>query len=205
MVCIIDYKLGNVGSLVNMFKHINQKVVVSSEESVIKNAEFLILPGVGTFDMGVTNLHSTGLFEILTNEVKIKKKPILGICLGAQLMLNYSEEGVSKGLGWIDGNVKKFDTNNGVLKTPHMGWNDIIDYKENEVLFRNMPDKSPRFYFAHSYYFNLMNQNQIGSYTTYGNKFQSSFISENIYGVQFHPEKSHLFGMQLLKNFTSNK
>ncbi len=204
MVCIIDYGLGNIGSLINMFKYINQEVIVSSDQSKILNASHLILPGVGTFDTGMKNLQKNNLTATLNNAVIKNKIPILGICLGAQLMLESSEEGIEKGLNWVDGNVVKFNTNEKNIKIPHMGWNNV-KFEKNHWLFSDMPDENPRFYFVHSYHFNIFKPNQIAGETSYGINFASGFVKENIVGVQFHPEKSHLFGMQLLRNFIKHQ
>ncbi|HXS38214.1 MAG TPA: imidazole glycerol phosphate synthase subunit HisH [Flavipsychrobacter sp.] len=198
MVCIIDYGLGNLGSLQNMLKRIDSSVIISSAKDDIAKADKLILPGVGTFDTGVTNLNSLGLIEILNDEVLEKKKKILGICLGAQLMLNSSEEGNEKGLSWVDGKVIRFNSSTGI-KIPHMGWNDLQDNKSE--LFNNMPESPARFYFVHSYHFLFENQDYSTSTVMYGHKFSASFNRDNIFGVQFHPEKSHQFGLNLLKNF----
>jgi len=198
MVCIIDYGLGNLGSLQNMLKRIDNSVIISSAKDDIAKADKLILPGVGTFDTGMTNLNSLGLVEILNDQVLEKKKKILGICLGAQLMLNSSEEGNEKGLSWVDGKVIRFNASNGI-KIPHMGWNDLQD--NGSPLFNNMPEQPPRFYFVHSYHFSFQNSDYSTSTAIYGYKFSASFNRDNIFGVQFHPEKSHQFGLNLLKNF----
>lgn len=197
MVCIIDYGLGNVGSLLNMCKRIGVEVILSSEETIINEATHLILPGVGTFDAGVKNLHERNLFEKLNKAIVENKKPILGICLGAQLMLQSSEEGELQGLGWLRGEVKRFRT---ALKVPHMGWNNL-EINSNNILFQNLPEYPPRFYFVHSFHFSLVHSKEAISYTEYDYKFESAFNKDNIFGVQFHPEKSHLFGQTMLKNF----
>jgi len=200
MICIVDYGLGNLGSLQNMLKRIGEEVVVSSDKDEILAAAKLILPGVGTFDTGMRNLKSSGLIDTLNEAVLVKKTPIFGICLGAQLMLNESEEGIEKGLGWIDGKVVLFNQKNFSIKVPHMGWNDLINY-DSTNFFNGMPENPPRFYFVHKYHFSLLDNNCVTSWCKYGYQFPASFQKNNIYGVQFHPEKSHQFGISLLKNF----
>ena len=200
-VVIIDYGLGNLGSLKNMCKKIGIEASISDGLSSLENATHLLLPGVGSFDNGIKLLDGKGLRQILNKVVLTDRIPILGICLGAQLMLSASEEGQLPGLGWVDGKAVKFE-NHADLKVPHMGWNSLSRVAQN-TLFLNMPDPPPRFYFVHSYYFSLSSNQDISAECTYGGIFTASFQKNNIYGVQFHPEKSHLFGMQLLENFFS--
>lgn len=199
LVGIIDYGLGNLGSLLNMCRKIDSSARIVDTAEAILASSHLILPGVGTFDTGMVNLESRGLIPVLENAVVNQKIPILGICLGAQLMLERSEEGKLNGLGWINGKVLKFNLDDD-LKVPHMGWNTLIDIKDTG-LFLSMPQDPPRFYFVHSYYLSPQNPDYISSNCVYGKKFAASFQTQNISGVQFHPEKSHKFGMQLLKNF----
>jgi glutamine amidotransferase len=202
-VCIIDYGLGNISSLVNMCKKIGEKASVSNQPDEINNATHLILPGVGAFDIGMKNLIDRGLDTILKKQVIDNKVPILGICLGAQLMLSSSDEGSQDGLGWIDGKVVRFNDTSGI-KIPHMGWNSISRIYDLD-LFKGMPDSPPRFYFVHSYHFHISNPSEIVAQSTYGYDFAVSFKKGNIIGVQFHPEKSHQFGMHLLTNFFNIK
>lgn len=202
-VCIIDYGLGNISSLVNMCKKIGVKASVSHHPNEIKKATHLILPGVGAFDIGMRNLIDRGLDTILKKQVIDNEVPILGICLGAQLMLSSSDEGSHDGLGWIDGKVVRFNDSSGI-KIPHMGWNSISRIY-NHDLFIGMPDSPPRFYFVHSYHFHIINPSEIVAQSTYGYDFTVSFKKANIIGVQFHPEKSHQFGMHLLTNFFNIK
>ena len=199
MIVIIDYKTGNIGSLANMLKKIGAKAVVSSNPEEIKKAEKLILPGVGAFDVGMENLKNLGLVSLLKDRVRNKKTPILGICLGMQLFAQKSKEGTLPGLGWIEGEVKKFKFNNNKFKIPHMGWN-TIEIKKEDTLFKNMEGEL-RFYFVHSYYFVPFKKDNVLATTNYGINFTSIIKKENIIGVQFHPEKSHKFGMKLLDNF----
>ena len=192
--------MGNLGSIQNMLKKIGNKALISSEISDIENADKLILPGVGAFDNGIKNLEDMGIKTILEKKVIKNKTPILGICLGMQLFTKRSEEGVLPGLGFIDAETLKFkfDENN-KLKIPHMGWNNIMIKKENYI-FKNMFENS-RFYFVHSYHVVCNDENDVLANTNYGYDFVSVFRKKNILGVQFHPKKSHKFGMQLLKNF----
>ena len=198
MMVIIDYKMGNIGSIQNMLKRIGVKVVVSSDACEIMKAGKIILPGVGAFDEGMKNLNELGLTELLIKRIKEEGVPILGICLGMQLFSEKSEEGVSKGLGLVEAVTVKFRMNQG-LKVPHMGWNTVSPVKENP-LYSNLNNN--RFYFVHSYHVACRNREDVLSETHYGYDFVSSLQHKNIYGVQFHPEKSHKFGMQLLRNFS---
>ena len=197
MTVIIDYGLGNLGSIANMIKKVGHKCIITSELEEIKKASKLILPGVGSFDNGMKSLKELGMIEVLNQKILIEKTPILGICLGMQLMTQSSEEGKLSGLGWIDAKTKKFVSD--TLKIPHMGWN-IIKHQKEPKLFDECKSEK-RFYFVHSYCVSCNNQEDILANTNYTQDFVSSFEKENIIGVQFHPEKSHKFGMQLLKNF----
>jgi glutamine amidotransferase len=200
MIVIIDYKTGNIGSLSNMLKKIGAEAIVSSNPSDIEKADKLILPGVGAFDVGMKNLKDSGLIPLLEDRVLNKKTPILGICLGMQLLAEKSEEGSLNGLSWIKGEVKRFKFDNSDLKIPHMGWNVVKPLKEDS-LFSGMKDEL-RFYFVHSYHFVAKDKDSVLATTNYGYDFTSVVAQENIFGVQFHPEKSHKFGMRLLDNFT---
>jgi glutamine amidotransferase len=199
MIVIIDYGIGNLASVLNMFKKIGAKdVCISSDNSIIEKADKLLLPGVGSFDAGMNNLEKSGLIPILNNKVLIEKTPILGICLGMQLLTQKSEEGIKPGLGWIDGETLKFNfNNNNELKIPHMGWNYVNVKKENPLIDIN---EKNRFYFVHSYYVKC-NEEQSISTTQYGFDFTCMVKKENIFGAQFHPEKSLRFGMKFLENF----
>jgi len=200
VICDNIRSLENIGSIFNMLKKIGANAVIASDISMIEKAEKLILPGVGAFDNGMTNLREQGLIEILNKKVIKGKTLILGICLGMQLMTKSSEEGTSKGLGWFNASTIrfKFDEKNN-LKIPHMGWNTVQLNKESS-LFKEMFDE-PRFYFVHSYHVVCNDEQDILTRTYHGYEFVSAIQKDNIMGVQFHPEKSHKFGMKLLKNF----
>jgi imidazole glycerol-phosphate synthase subunit HisH len=202
VITIIDYGMGNVMSIYNMLKKVGQKSLVSSKISDIEKAEKLILPGVGAFDLGMNQLIQTHLVDVLNERIMKNKIPVLGICLGLQLFADTSEEGNGqKGLGWIKAGVKKFAPfyNNKPIRIPHMGWNEVKVVKPSRLM-EDMPADC-RFYFVHSYYFEAQNESDIVLTTEYGQVFTSGIEHENIVGVQFHPEKSHKFGMKLLKNF----
>jgi glutamine amidotransferase len=200
MITIIDYKTGNLGSIQNILKRIGEQSVVTSDRYEIAKAKKLILPGVGAFDTGMRNLNQLGLVEVLNEKVINEKTPVLGICLGMQLLSEGSEEGLLQGLGWIRARTVRFHFVDTIeYKIPHMGWNFIKQHRQSR-LFENMYPEA-RFYFVHSFYFNAGNTGDIVASTTYETEFTSAVERENILGVQFHPEKSHKFGMKLLKNF----
>lgn len=201
MITIVDYGTGNLSSIANMLKRVGCPSVITSDASQIAEAKKLILPGVGAFDTGMRNLHELGLVAILDRKAREERVPILGICLGMQLFVSGSEEGDLAGLGWIDGRVLKFkpDASDKNLKVPHMGWNQIEQAKESK-LFQEA-DSEQRYYFVHSYYVRPSHDEDVLAKTSYGSAFASALERENIAGVQFHPEKSHKFGMKLLKNF----
>ncbi len=200
MLVIVDYGLGNLGSIANMLRKIGVSSMVTSNASDIANADKIILPGVGAFDNGMTKLQSLDLIGILNYKVNKDHVPILGICLGMQLMTHSSDEGQLCGLCWVKGRVVKFNFEESDLKVPHMGWNNICLKKTESKLFTDMYDE-PRFYFVHSYYVECEDKKDVLSETTYGSPFVSAIEHENIFGVQFHPEKSHKYGMRLLENF----
>lgn len=201
MIIIVNYGMGNLGSVQNMFKRIGVKSKISSDLNEIKDAEKLLLPGVGAFDAAIQRIDDGGFREVLTNKVLVNKTPILGICLGMQLLTEKSEEGVLKGLGWIPAETKKFDFGQNIeRKIPHMGWNVVI-HQHKSKLTEDLRD-DPRFYFVHSYYVECRNESNVICTTPYGRDFHSIISCENIYGAQFHPEKSHKFGMKILENFS---
>jgi len=203
MITIIDYKTGNLGSIQNILRRVGEDSIITSDKDKIANAKKIILPGVGSFDTGMSNLMAMDLIEILRYKVLNEKVPILGICLGMQLLSKISEEGILPGLGWINAETKRFAfKNTQEYKIPHMGWNFIKIQKESD-LFRNMPNDA-RFYFVHSFFLQPNDQYDILASSNYEIEFTSAIEKGNILGVQFHPEKSHKFGMTLLKNFIDN-
>ena len=200
MIVIVDYKMGNLGSVSNIIKKIDHTSVVSSDIEVISKATKIILPGVGSFEKAMSNLKELDLIDILNEKVIQQKTPTLGICLGMQLLTNSSEEGNVKGLGWINAKTVKFQLSDfPELKIPHMGWNDV-NFPQTHFLCENYHEK-PRFYFVHSYHVVCENDENKLMTTKHGIEFTSAIVKENIMGVQFHPEKSHKFGMTLFKNF----
>ena len=199
MITIVDYGMGNLGSIRNMLKKIGVDSEVTSDAVRIAAATKLILPGVGAYDAGIENLERSGLIPVLGERVLVAGVPILGICLGMQLMTLGSTEGTRKGLGWIDAQSLKFQATEVGLKVPHMGWNLVRPMRE-AALVDALPE-DPRFYFVHSYYIRCEQPEDVLLTTTYGEPFHSGFHRGNVWGVQFHPEKSHKFGMHLLRNF----
>lgn len=197
---IIDYGVGNLGSIKNMLRRIGGESRITADEDVIISADRLILPGVGAFDHCVRSLRERGLEPILRRAVLEQRTPILGICVGMQLFADASEEGVEQGLGWIPGRVVKFKKARAEMKIPHMGWN-FVRPRRDTYLFNRMPQDEPKFYFVHSFYFDCTQDQHVLGTTDYFCSFTSAVHRENIWGVQFHPEKSHKFGMQLLANF----
>lgn len=202
MTLIFDYDIGNIMSIANMLKKIGEtEIIISSSKKDIENATRIILPGVGHFDHGMRKLVATGSIDTLNKVVKIKQTPILGICLGAQLLCNRSEEGLINGLGWIDADVVRFNfENNNQLPIPNMGWCETKIVRQN-ILTQNLTD--PRFYYVHSYHIKCNNPDNIFMESNYGYNFTSGIYNNNIFGVQFHPEKSHNFGLTLLRNFVN--
>ena len=204
MITIIDYNTGNLGSIKNMLKRLGIASQITNDISKIEQAEKLILPGVGHFDYGMKNLHASGVVNTLNQKVLENKTPILGICLGVQLLTESSEEGTEKGLGWIKGKTIAFDKSKLAAnqKVPHMGWTDVANYQQSK-LFEGIDDE-PRFYFVHSFHLSLENKNDCLVTANYGYEFAAGIEHENILGTQFHPEKSHKFGMKVLENFAKN-
>ena len=199
-ILIVDYGMGNLHSVVRKFERLNVKVTVSRDPEEIAGFDKLVLVGVGHFKKAMDNLRNLNLIEPLNKAVIIQKKPILGICLGMHLMGNKSEEGNAKGLGWVDADVKKIEVDNTLkFKVPHMGWNQINITKES-LLMRGVRDND-EFYFAHSYYMKVKNESLILNETKYESEFTSAIEQDNIFGVQYHPEKSHKTGETLLSNF----
>ena len=200
-VVIIDYKMGNLRSVQKAFEKVGCSAIITDNYELIKKADKIVLPGVGAFKDGMKHLKELGLIELLNEEIIVKKKPFLGICLGMQLIAKRSyENGKTDGLGWIDAEVIKFDFTDRekALKVPHVGWNDVT-YKNKNILLNGIVDKSD-FYFVHSYYFSTQ-ENVVSSTTNYGFNFVSSVQKDNIFAFQFHPEKSQIVGLKILENF----
>lgn len=204
MVSIIDYGMGNLGSVVNMLKYLGVKSKIIKTSQEILESEKIIFPGVGSWDNAIKKIHENGIFDALNQQVLNNEVSLLGICLGMQLMFDNSEEGVLPGLGWISGEVKKFKFNESIVnekkfKIPHMGWNTVSSSRL--TILNNKLDDGTRFYFVHSYFVNCKDDANILMTCNYGKEFVCAVNKNNIWGVQFHPEKSHKYGMQLMKNF----
>jgi glutamine amidotransferase len=200
MIVIVDYGVGNLASIRNMLKKVGLEAIVSSDSATVASATKLILPGVGAFDTCAGKLSSSGLQKILDNKVLFEKTPVLGVCVGMQLMTEGSEEGVLPGLGWVKGRMIKFKPERlAGLKVPHMGWTETTLRKPSR-LFSEMSDL-PRFYFVHSYHADIGDNADVLVTAEYGYEFVAGLEKENIVGVQFHPEKSHKYGMKVLRNF----
>jgi glutamine amidotransferase len=199
MIGIIDYGMGNIGSLSNMVERLGGLSTIITGPGEFKNIDKLILPGVGSFDNGIKHLKDSKIWEPLNNKVLIEKTPILCICLGMQLITKGSTEGKLPGLGWIDGECFKFSFDDPALKVPHMGWNSV-QYSKESVLKSFIPE-NPRFYFVHSFYVKCNQQSEILATTHYNLDFVSMIEKGNIFATQFHPEKSHKYGMGLIKSF----
>lgn len=202
MITIVDYGMGNLGSVANMLKKIGTESIITSDPDRIGNAEKIILPGVGSFDSAIRKIDELRLREIITARALLNKVPTLGICLGMQLLMDGSDEGVLHGLGLIKGKAYSFrDYLSNGLKIPHMGWNDVT-ISNPGPLTQGFPDEI-RFYFVHSYFVRTANEADSMMKCNYGLEFDAAVQHENIFGAQFHPEKSHKFGMQFLRNFAS--
>jgi glutamine amidotransferase len=202
MVTIVDYGMGNLGSVINMLKKIGVRSIVTSKSEEILSAEKILLPGVGAFDAAVKRIDEMNLRSVLTRKALVDKVPFLGICLGMQLLTRSSEEGVLKGLDFVPAKTIKFrlDSFND-LKIPHMGWNFVKENRPSDLTRDFTSDF--RFYFVHSYYVMCDDDSNCILKTTHGVQFHSAIQNGNVYGTQFHPEKSHKYGMQLLKNFSN--
>lgn len=200
MITLIDYGLGNIQAFANIYKRLNIPVAVAATAGQLASAEKIVLPGVGAFDWAMTRLEESGMRACLDDLVMDKKRPVLGVCVGMQMMARRSDEGKLPGLGWIDAEVKRFDESGFRQPThlPHMGWNDVCP-SGLKCLFKGI--SAPRFYFLHSYYFAPANPDTVLARTDYNGPFASAVRSGNVFGTQFHPEKSHQWGIQLLKNF----
>lgn len=200
-ITLIDYGVGNINAFVNVYKRLDIPVKIAKTKEDLVGAKKLILPGVGHFDHAMKQLNNSGMRDTLDNLVLVDKVPVIGICVGMQMMANFSEEGKMEGLKWIDASVRKFDVTkiNQITSLPHMGWNDVEPIKSHS-LFKNL-EKNAIFYFLHSFYFECNNPNDVLATTEYGGKFSSAAYHDNRYGIQFHPEKSHSYGETLLNNF----
>tara|TARA_B100001287_G_C22445543_1_gene417995 strand:+ start:73 stop:693 length:621 start_codon:yes stop_codon:yes gene_type:complete len=200
-VHIIDYGIGNLGSISNILIKIGVSPICLQDPNTNEEIETIILPGVGSFDHCIKKLKDNGFVEFLEN-FKKTGKPIIGICVGAQMMCSFSEEGTEKGLNWFSANVIKFEFNDdSKLRIPHMGWNQI-EIVRNHKIVESM-DSLNRFYFLHSYYINLHDQKEAVANSHYGHSFNSIIQKENLIGIQFHPEKSHKYGIKLFENIIS--
>jgi len=202
MITIVDYGLGNIKAFQNIYNELNMDCMVARDSETLLNASKIILPGVGAFDFAMASLIKSGMKDTLDKLVLSKNIPILGICVGMQMLANSSEEGSLDGLGYIDGSVKKFSREHiADFPLPHMGWN-LVEHSGKENLFDNISD-AERFYFLHTYYFDCNQEAQKIAFAKYGFKFTCGVRNKNIYGIQFHPEKSHAAGTSLLANFGS--
>jgi len=200
MVVVVDYGVGNIGSILNMLKKIGVEAVGATTASGIASADKLILPGVGSFDRAMQKLEESGMLPALEKRVTVDKTPSLGICLGMQILAHASEEGSKAGLGWVNARVVRFSQEKAVgkIRIPHMGWNEVRIARSHS-LFSGLEEYA-KFYFVHSYHVEC-DAEDVLSTTTYGYEFVSGIGKGNIFGVQFHPEKSHKYGFRLLKNF----
>ena len=201
MIAIIDYGLGNVKAFANVYHKLNIPAIIVKKASELKNARKVILPGVGAFDHALQMLEKSGMRQILDEIVLHRHVPVLGICVGMQMLACSSEEGSMAGLGWIDGEVKRFKpcSSRSAIRVPHMGWNNVKPLKINGLF--NGLDHDARFYFLHSYYFRCRKNEDVVAVTDYDGEFACAVNSGNVFGVQFHPEKSHLWGIRLLENY----
>lgn len=197
-VSIVDYGLGNIRAFYYIYNKLNIQVEIVSTLAQLKRAQKLILPGVGAFDWAMSKLNGSGLRDALDDLVLNKSVPVLGVCVGMQIMASRSEEGALSGLGWLDADVVRFNANNNLTPLPHMGWNDVLPV-EDRTIFKGII--SPNFYFLHSYCIQPTYDEHILSRTFYGKNFISAVTKDHIFGTQFHPEKSHQWGIDLLKNF----
>ena len=202
MITIINYGMGNLGSIQNMFKRIGVESEITGDEQQIARATKMLLPGVGAFDAAMQKINESGILNILNKKALDEKIPVLGICLGMQLLTRSSEEGILPGLGWLNARTIKFNLQDTSLKVPHMGWNLILPVRESPLI-AELPEE-PRFYFVHSYHVQCSNSEDVLTTTNYGKQFHSIVQHENIFGAQFHPEKSHKYGMKLSKPNTKN-
>jgi glutamine amidotransferase len=198
-IAVVDYGMGNLGAIPNMLRRIGATAVITNDPIVISEAKKLILPGVGSFDTAIRNLQASAAWEPLHRRVIDDRVPVLGLCLGMQILADRSEEGSLPGLGWIPGEIVRFQfAADGQLRIPHMGWNTVRSVRPTALLESGA---TPRFYFAHSYHYRCADERDMVGATTYGYEFASVIARDNVLGVQFHPEKSHRFGLALLRRF----
>jgi imidazole glycerol-phosphate synthase subunit HisH len=203
MIVVVDSGVGNLGSIVNMFAKVGVAATVSSDPAMVRDADKIVLPGVGSFDNAMESLERRGLRAPLEQKALSERVPVLGVCLGMQLLTEGSEEGTLPGLGWVKGHTIRFDFGRlpDRLRTPHMGWNTLARHLPHPLL-ADLGDQ-PKFYFVHSYHVVCRDAANVMAETLYGYHFASALCEGNILGVQFHPEKSHRFGMQLFRNFAA--
>ena len=198
MIRIVDYGLGNVRAFLNVYKRLNIRAATADSGADLASADAIVLPGVGAFDYAIQRLNDSGMREPLDEAALERKTPVLGVCVGMHLMANASDEGQAEGLGWIGGTVRELQSS-AAVRLPHMGWNDVQPSVDDGLL----DSGSTRFYFLHSYYFDCANNANSVATSTYGEQFTCAVNEGNIHGVQFHPEKSHQFGVALLKRFAT--
>ncbi len=205
MIAVIDYGVGNVQAFLNLYKRIGYDAKRASKKEDLLDSSHIILPGVGHFDHAMQKLNDSGLRSELENQVLSKKIPIIGVCVGMQMLSDGSEEGDLPGLGWISGYVRSMRNNPNFrgMRLPHMGWNKLTTNPKSS-LFLNGFDKNPQFYFLHSYFFVANNRDDVVATVNFGMEFDAAVSNENIHGIQCHPEKSHHWGENLLKNFKEN-
>ena len=200
-IAIVDYECGNTGSIANMLRHLGANAMVTRDTLELHNASGIILPGVGSFDAGIEKLRKFGLDETLSTLAHTDRKPLLGVCLGAQLMTKSSEEGKKPGMGWVKVVTKRFqfDGAGEKLPIPHMGWSFVSSVRDDQMC--SGFDAFTKFYFVHSYHFEIQDEDIALIDSHYGYSFPAAFRQDNVIGVQFHPEKSHRHGMNLMRNF----
>jgi imidazole glycerol-phosphate synthase subunit HisH len=200
MISIVDYGLGNIQAFLNVYKRLNIEAMRVTTGHQLDGATKIILPGVGAFDHAMERLEVSGMRSVLNDLVLAQQVPILGVCVGMQMLAHTSDEGDREGLGWVPGRVRRFESEGDMpIRLPHMGWNDASPTSPN-ALFTGL-EPCPRFYFLHSYYFECERDADVAAVSSYGRDFSSAVNLGNVYGVQFHPEKSHHFGTRLLQNF----
>jgi glutamine amidotransferase len=203
LVTVIDLGMGNLGAIPNMLRRLGVSTVVTADAAKIDEAARIVLPGVGSFDTAMAGIERSGIRDVLEQRVIRDGTPLLGICLGMEILGDASEEGDMAGLGWIPGRVIRFrlDPGRGDPPVPHMGWNHVETEHDSQLLHRG---EEVRFYFAHSYHFEASEPADVIGRTTWGYRFDSAVQRKNVMGVQFHPEKSHRFGLELLRRFVES-